>query len=485
MAAFYYRNAQAAIVVYDITRHDTFGKAKARVKELQQRASPNIVIALAGNKADCFSNRMVEYEDAQSYAEENGLLFMETSAKTAMNVNEIFLAVGRKVLRQDSYYSVTNCNVAAVESRQSDTSIFITQARKIFGKVKSSKPDRKGDKDVAVQHEEGTGKVPNGDPSRQLEEMEQHLTNVQGQLREKELQEANLHEQLWEKEQGNESLRRQLRELEQQMTRMEQQLSEKHRELDSSEILLREMMQLLTNLQGQLHEKELQENSLNEQLREKEQQEENSQRQLGDMRQQLTNLQGQFTEKEDEAVSLHQQVTTLEGQLRAKDQEVDELEITLSTAQQALREQQRHQSPDWVISRDQIHLTDKLLGRGGWGSVVEGKYCGCVVAVKQIHELILSAHNLGLFEREMDIASRCRHPCLLQFIGATNDEGSPLFVTELMESSLRALLEQRPLTATEISIISLDVAQALSYLHQKTPSPIIHRNISSANVLLW
>ncbi len=330
-----------------------------------------------------------------------------------------------------------------------------------------------------------TGKVPNGDPSRQLEEMEQHLTNVQGQLREKELQEANLHEQLWEKEQGNKSLRRQLRELEQQMTRMEQQLSEKHRELDSSEIFLREMMQLLTNLQGQLHEKELQENSLNEQLREKEQQEENSQRQLGDMRQQLTNLQGQFTEKEDEAVSLHQQVTTLEGQLRAKDQEVDELEITLSTAQQALREQQRHQSPDWVISRDQIHLTDKLLGRGGWGSVVEGKYCGCVVAVKQIHELILSAHNLGLFEREMDIASRCRHPCLLQFIGATNDEGSPLFVTELMESSLRALLEQRPLTATEISIISLDVAQALSYLHQKTPSPIIHRDISSANVLLW
>ncbi len=49
--------------------------------------------------------------------------------------------------------------MAAVESRQSDTSIFITQARKIFGKVKSSKPGRKGDKDVAVQHEEGTGNV--------------------------------------------------------------------------------------------------------------------------------------------------------------------------------------------------------------------------------------------------------------------------------------------------------------------------------------
>ena len=90
-----------------------------------------------------------------------------------------------------------------------------------------------------------------------------------------------------------------------------------------------------------------------------------------------------------------------------------------------------------------------------------------------------------MFEREMSIAARCRHPCLLQFIGATNDEGSPLFVTELMESSLRALLEQRPLSSLEVSVISLDVARALNYLHLQKPSPIIHRDISSANVLLW
>ena len=102
-----------------------------------------------------------------------------------------------------------------------------------------------------------------------------------------------------------------------------------------------------------------------------------------------------------------------------------------------------------------------------------------------MYELILSDHNRRLFEREMSIAARCRHPCLLQFIGATNDEGSPLFVTELMESSLRALLEQRPLSSLEVSVISLDVARALNYLHLKKPSPIIHRDISSANVLLW
>ncbi|KAL9975225.1 hypothetical protein ACROYT_G012358 [Oculina patagonica] len=470
LAPMYFKDARAAIVVYDITDHDTFGRAKTWVKELQRQASPNIVKVLAGNKADLSSKRMVEYEDAQSYAEENGLLFMETSAKTGMNVNEIFLAVGKKVLRQ---HSATN--ETAGKSKKTDTSAtFITQARRIFGKVKGSKPSgRKDDQDVTVQHEEGavsTGKVLNGDPPRQL--------NDQEQLREKELQEANFQAQLREKDQENETLRRQL-------TRMEQQLRGKYLELGTSERLSREMIQRLTNLQEQLHEKDLQENSLNEQLREKSQQEENSRGQLVEMGRQLTNLQGQLREKEDEAANLHQQVSTLEGQLRTKYREVNELEITLSTARQALTEQQRQQSPDWVISRDQIQLTDKLLGRGGWGSVVEGKYCGCAVAVKQIHELILSPHNRSLFEREMDIASKCRHPCLLQFIGATNDEGSPLFLTELMESSLRTLLEQRPLSATEVSVISLDVARALSYLHQKTPSPIIHRDISSANVLLW
>lgn len=88
------RGAQAAIVVYDITNQETFGRAKIWVKELQRQASPNIVIALAGNKADLAAKRVVEFDEAKSYAEENGLLFMETSAKTAMNVNDIFLAIG-------------------------------------------------------------------------------------------------------------------------------------------------------------------------------------------------------------------------------------------------------------------------------------------------------------------------------------------------------------------------------------------------------
>ena len=204
--------------------------------------------------------------------------------------------------------------------------------------------------------------------------------------------------------------------------------------------------------------------TLERQLREMRQREENLQRQLREMRQREENLQ---------------------RQLREKEQEVNELELSLSLVQQTISEQQQQETCDWVISRDEIQLTNRCLGRGGWGSVYEGVYCGCTVAVKQIHDLILSPHNILLFEREMNIASKCRHPHLLQFIGATNDEGNPLFVTELMEKSLRALLEQRQLAEIEIRVISLDVARAINYLHQKKPEPIIHRDVSSANVLLW
>ena len=218
--------------------------------------------------------------------------------------------------------------------------------------------------------------------------------------------------------------------------------------------------------------------NLERQLREMREREENLQSQLCEMRQREENLQKQLRETQ-------QREENSQRQLRERDQEVNELELSLSLAQQTISEQQQQETCDWVISRDEIQMTNKCLGKGGWGSVYEGVYCGCTVAVKQIHDLILSPHNIRLFEREMNIASKCRHPHLLQFIGATNDEGNPLFVTELMEKSLRALLEQRQLAETEIRVISLDVAIAINYLHQKKPKPIIHRDVSSANVLLW
>ena len=309
-------------------------------------------------------------------------------------------------------------------------------------------------------------------PLEQLREMEQQVTHLQAQLEEKES----------EKQKQGDRLKRQLRKMEQQLVDERERLQEKHDQFVNSEARVRKMEEQLKNAQGQLQEKHDQLVTSETQVRETEEQVTNLRRQL---REHSVNSDAQIREAT-------QQLTSMQGQLQGKDEEIAglqnqviELEMSLSTAQQlALNARQRQEPPDWVISRDQIQMTEKCLGRGGWGNVVEGKYCGCAVAVKQIHELILSNHNRSLFVREMNIASRCRHPCLLQFIGATNDEGSPLFVTELMETSLRALLE-RPLSVSELFVISLDVTRALNYLHQKQPFPIIHRDVSSANVLLW
>ena len=139
-------------------------------------------------------------------------------------------------------------------------------------------------------------------------------------------------------------------------------------------------------------------------------------------------------------------------------------------------------TPTWVIKRGELKIFDKKLGTGGWGSVREAIFRGCKVAVKSLDSKIISPYYLELFSREMSMAARCRHPNLMQFIGATN-EGIPLIVTELMHSSLREILEQGQLLSNQIISISQGVAYGLNYLHKNSPT-ILHRDVSSANVLL-
>lgn len=117
----YYRNAQSALVVYDLTKPTSLVKAKHWVAELQRQASPGIVIALVGNKLDLAAQegggratdedeageageaaqdgdaRKVSTKEAKDYAEEEGLLFFETSAKDGTCVQEVFTAIANAI----------------------------------------------------------------------------------------------------------------------------------------------------------------------------------------------------------------------------------------------------------------------------------------------------------------------------------------------------------------------------------------------------
>lgn len=122
LAPMYYRNAQSALVVYDLTKPTSLIKAKHWVAELQRQASPGIVIALVGNKLDLTNEpgdssnltddvdgengdgedadgdaRKVSTAEAKKYAEEEGLLFFETSAKLGINVTEVFTAIANAI----------------------------------------------------------------------------------------------------------------------------------------------------------------------------------------------------------------------------------------------------------------------------------------------------------------------------------------------------------------------------------------------------
>ncbi|XP_036361701.1 ras-related protein Rab5 isoform X1 [Octopus sinensis] len=97
LAPMYYRGAQVAIVVYDITKKVTFVRAQEWIKELRQMANPNILVALAGNKADCADEREITVEEARRYAEEQKLMFVETSALSGHRVNDIFMILADKI----------------------------------------------------------------------------------------------------------------------------------------------------------------------------------------------------------------------------------------------------------------------------------------------------------------------------------------------------------------------------------------------------
>jgi len=103
LAPMYYKGAAAAVIVYDITKPESFDTLIKWVEELKVRAPPNIVIALAGNKCDLESERAISVDQAEQYLqkiEEGGgerPIFFECSAKSGQGVQELFKEICRKL----------------------------------------------------------------------------------------------------------------------------------------------------------------------------------------------------------------------------------------------------------------------------------------------------------------------------------------------------------------------------------------------------
>ena len=145
---------------------------------------------------------------------------------------------------------------------------------------------------------------------------------------------------------------------------------------------------------------------------------------------------------------------------------------------------------DFVI--DNIRIGNQI-GRGANGRILEAKWEGTVVAVKEIHSIFMNEVGDLEFQsfkrsflRECEQSSRLRHPNIVRFFGIYHPPGArvPSLVMERLHCSLTSLLENNPVVpiGTKISIIK-DVALGLRYLHTCNP-PIIHRDLSSNNVLL-
>ena len=93
----YYRGAAGALLVYDITRRDTFKHLSRWLEEARQHSQSNMVIMLIGNKNDLEHRRAVSTEEGKAFADKHGLIFMETSAKTAYNVEQAFIGTAEQI----------------------------------------------------------------------------------------------------------------------------------------------------------------------------------------------------------------------------------------------------------------------------------------------------------------------------------------------------------------------------------------------------
>ena len=269
--------------------------------------------------------------------------------------------------------------------------------------------------------------------------------------------------------------------LQDRVSQLERELRMKTKQLSRSEERRR-------ILQGEVREKEGRAAILQGEVREKEGRVAILQGEVREKEGRVAILQGEVREKDSALLKQNEHHVTELRQVRLAAEQNLQVMARIDTAVAQLRgEAVSPQALElWELPREEVHISNTILGTGGWGYIARGTFQGQTVAVKCLHRGILSPQNEGRVRREISIMSQVRHPNLLLLIGAvlTVEGVGPLIVTELLDRSLRSAYEGGMLEERSKVPVLRDVASALTYLHSHHHTPIIHRDVSSANVLL-
>ena len=207
-----------------------------------------------------------------------------------------------------------------------------------------------------------------------------------------------------------------------------------------------------------------------------------------ELQQRATVIQNLRSQVQQKVIAIQQKDTVIQQKevvIQQKDAQIQGLQGELQTDRSQQRPQVATQEiAFWQVSRREVVIReDRVLGRGAWGVVCEGSFRGQRVAVKCVYPDILLPHTRERIRREIGTMAQVRHPNLVLFMAAVlEDPSGPKIITEIMDTSLRSAYETQRLGDCQLRVFR-DVAAAMNYLHCQR-EPILHRDLSTANVLL-
>ena len=139
----YYKNSVCAMVVYDITNRESFEHVQNWIEDVKNQSPKTVLIILLGNKVDLDDDRKVSYDEGNEFATKNGLLFMETSAKSGVGVEEIFRKSAKEISQKinENYYDLTS-ETCGIKKGNADK--IVTKGKSGRVSLNAGKSEKKG-----------------------------------------------------------------------------------------------------------------------------------------------------------------------------------------------------------------------------------------------------------------------------------------------------------------------------------------------------